>query len=457
MGAAISDMLRAPHERCPVKLFLLLEDETIAELLSEEPECLFDDFSLRFITQHKHHGLGHPDAVATLRAIAQVHRYDISDIEARHASLRRLLKAAPQAKALGERVLSAIWVGMALAKRQPRAGGRGTKKSQPQAPIKKKPSKARRLRRSVWQAFCHEQASGGIGKADFRRLGRLYNNLPEAELVRLGEKARLASLPEGGDRSTRHGAFKDPMRRALAKAAVRRKELQWHRRRQSLSGSQRLDSLLEEALNEGHRGGAVVQAACRGALFDRQMSARSEATDLSQLAAFRDTQRDRLLEKAWSAILGLEPLLADMAPFPSQMASYELAPNTTEVAYKMVDPLEQHQQEEQLVQCIGVGLGPADGIGVSGGLGANPERPRCCSQEGDVQGGRHLRVSSAWADAEALHKRLSSEGAEATSEAPFAEPTASLGRALGRRVLRPPSTRPRRCPSRGTWSRIRPQ
>lgn len=66
----------------------------MAEVILEAPGRLLDEFTKAFIAKHREHGLDNLDAIHTLRGIASVWRVEIFDIEARHASLRRLLKSA---------------------------------------------------------------------------------------------------------------------------------------------------------------------------------------------------------------------------------------------------------------------------------------------------------------------------------------------------------------------------
>ena len=128
-GASVYYLISVRHLKFPLRLFLLLVDASMAEELLAEAEkpCLLDEFSQAFIARFKDVGLGSAEALASLRAIALVLRLDISDLESLHASLRRLLKATPQTKVMDERVLSAMWVGKSLAKRQSKSFEKGSK------------------------------------------------------------------------------------------------------------------------------------------------------------------------------------------------------------------------------------------------------------------------------------------------------------------------------------------
>jgi hypothetical protein len=111
MGCSIHQLLTLPHSQYPVKMFLLLADSSLAELVTEEPDCLLDDFSRKFCAHFKEKGLDHPDALMALKVAGMMWRLDIADVESRHAALRRLLKRSPQAKRPLQPALSAQWVG----------------------------------------------------------------------------------------------------------------------------------------------------------------------------------------------------------------------------------------------------------------------------------------------------------------------------------------------------------
>lgn len=126
-GCGVQELLADQHDKFPYKLFLLLEDPTLAEVFEAVKPCELDEFSKSFI---KHFvetglGLGHEDAIASLRCLAVLAKIDISHIEARHASVRRLLHASPQAKKPSAQLLSALWACTRLAKRQAAGFGEG--------------------------------------------------------------------------------------------------------------------------------------------------------------------------------------------------------------------------------------------------------------------------------------------------------------------------------------------
>lgn len=129
MRCCVQQLLAAPHSRFPHRIFLLLEGPSLGDICLEEKDCMLDDFSQGLIAGYEDKGLGDPEALAVLRALALAWRLDFADVESRHASLRRSLKLSPQAKRPLQAVVSAFFAGRSLAKRQHRAGGLGAKQS----------------------------------------------------------------------------------------------------------------------------------------------------------------------------------------------------------------------------------------------------------------------------------------------------------------------------------------
>ena len=109
MGCVVEEKLREPHSRFPVKLFLLLSDDSFAEEFAGAKACELDSFSRQFILMFADAGLSSPDALAVLRATALVWKFDISGIEARHAAIHRLLSASGrQTNVMSSRTSSSV-------------------------------------------------------------------------------------------------------------------------------------------------------------------------------------------------------------------------------------------------------------------------------------------------------------------------------------------------------------
>ena len=88
----VREYLTTQYSRFPVRLFCLLEGEG-KDIETSVPPCCLDAWSNSFIQRHvgSAGGLSNPSALEELRLHARLAKLDISDIEARHASLRRRL------------------------------------------------------------------------------------------------------------------------------------------------------------------------------------------------------------------------------------------------------------------------------------------------------------------------------------------------------------------------------
>ena len=88
----LASTLAHQHQLYPIRLFKLLLSDT-SDVLDDTPPCMFDPWSLDFVTRHrgKPGGCSSEEALAELRLHASLIVMDISAIEATHASIRRRL------------------------------------------------------------------------------------------------------------------------------------------------------------------------------------------------------------------------------------------------------------------------------------------------------------------------------------------------------------------------------
>lgn len=92
LGCGVLDMLKHPHEQLPYKLFELLhKPEASAELL-QIPDCMWDEWSLSL--RRAHPSLEGEEFLAKLSFVGHLAWKDISALESRHASVRRLVHSA---------------------------------------------------------------------------------------------------------------------------------------------------------------------------------------------------------------------------------------------------------------------------------------------------------------------------------------------------------------------------
>ena len=108
-GAAVEQLLAHPHRQFPFALFQLLETPEEASNLVTIPECRKDTWTLAM--QEQHPDLQGDDFLATVALHAHLQSTNISNIEAKHASVRRQLTArSVQTWALKMVTASAEWL-----------------------------------------------------------------------------------------------------------------------------------------------------------------------------------------------------------------------------------------------------------------------------------------------------------------------------------------------------------
>ena len=91
-GCVIHDLLTHRHQKFPFKMFRLLGEPHLAEEFSQVPPCLMDEWSLDMLASHP--TLSGPDFQHKLLLVCLMGWKDISPVEARHATVRRLLNMA---------------------------------------------------------------------------------------------------------------------------------------------------------------------------------------------------------------------------------------------------------------------------------------------------------------------------------------------------------------------------
>ena len=92
MACAVKQLLHHPHRQAPFQTFRLLSEPDIADSLLETPPCRLDAWTRSLIEHHP--TLRGQECLSKVEAVACVQRKDTSNIEAKHASIRRLVTAA---------------------------------------------------------------------------------------------------------------------------------------------------------------------------------------------------------------------------------------------------------------------------------------------------------------------------------------------------------------------------
>ena len=343
MGSCVQYMLKLPHSRFPFKLFLLLEDPSLSEVFACAKPCELDDFSKGFLETFREKGLSHPDALMALQCLALLMKVDISGIEARHASIRRLLHRTPQAPAFADSQLSATWVCTQFAKRQLACRAKGVIKGRLKKPsgakLQPKSIKHRRGKRSAWQAFVHEVSQGS--KANFKDLHKAYQELSHDELQRLRDKAARACRPNRLRASS--NAFGMTVAKAVSRVRAKKQKQLWLRRSPGVDDGSKLRALCQSVYADKLSHSEALERAGRETRFEQ-----------ARLRALHQEQEDALM--SFSSGAGNAPLLEAMrdlqvtpeqAPsftsFPAQgLTAVEFAPDVGTAAESLLSLAKQH-------------------------------------------------------------------------------------------------------------------
>lgn len=107
-GCSVHQLLRHPHKKMPFQLFRLLDDPSLSGELLRIPQCMWDAWSKKLLAQHP--TLEGDDLLNKLALVGHLAWKDISRVEAKHATVRRVLKlSSTQTHPTTLEELSAQW------------------------------------------------------------------------------------------------------------------------------------------------------------------------------------------------------------------------------------------------------------------------------------------------------------------------------------------------------------
>lgn len=184
-GALLESLVSRVHRTYPYKLFLVLEQPSLATAIASDKRCLMDPWSLSFVESED---LGSELARMKLLLHATLAQTDISRVEVGHSSIRRNIKSRVQTQQTDMKFVSSLWMGKHFRHESDSAlsaaAGVACPSQQGQeaaaaAAIAPKAAQQRRRGGGPWRAFVREQRSN-----DLKRVGRLYNALPEDSEVK---------------------------------------------------------------------------------------------------------------------------------------------------------------------------------------------------------------------------------------------------------------------------------
>ena len=216
LQCAAHQLLFHGHHLFPVRMFALLENPSLAGEMVDVPECMLDGWSRDM--RRRHPTLTGDVFMGKLTLCALLQRKDISLIESKHASIRRLLMGASMhTHAQSSDDLSAGWL---FLQRRNRGGVRdlpqsgcnrrrlvslwhrsdARKVAADAAKGKKRATKT--PRGGAWRAYCRLMSLGGRGKADFKRLAEEYK---DAKAQNTATYQRAVNMAKAARRSAKLG------------------------------------------------------------------------------------------------------------------------------------------------------------------------------------------------------------------------------------------------------------
>lgn len=203
-GSGMHHFVEMDRQTFPVKLFegMVSNDANLVYESALSSGCLLDEISEQFLQQFPNaESYNSADATAILLAMATMWEVDITLIEARHAAVRRLVKA----RSVQTHVLKLDFLNGDYACRQHARQLLRFYPERPQTLKKKKASaKVRKISKKTgkpirrpggaWKAFMHVNLKGKFSRQSMGQLAQQYRSLHETEkewFKDLGEMAKL--------------------------------------------------------------------------------------------------------------------------------------------------------------------------------------------------------------------------------------------------------------------------
>lgn len=191
-GACVHRELHFLHDRFPFRLFLVIKEPSLASSLKAEAVCSRCPFTTGFLSKFD---LETDTARQVLILIAKMLRMNISDVECRHAALRRLLLRV-QSRRIDLEALATAWVGQRAKRREQEfdllGGHKMTEPTDEQPELQPSHAAARVRAPGLWKAFVALESAGQQGRPDLKELGRRYRETRESRPEELAEAQRLA-------------------------------------------------------------------------------------------------------------------------------------------------------------------------------------------------------------------------------------------------------------------------
>ena len=306
LGCAHHKILASRHQRFPFRTFLSLLDPTKADDLASVPECVLDDWTKRL--KQLYPTFSGFEFRQALYSVGLVTRVCVSNIESRHASVRRILTArSVQTHPMAFPDLSGQWLFQQFRtqRRAARTGrqtmrGRGVPKASAAGSRKRKRSSSGKRQRTragcggAWRAwermFARKFKTPG-GRVDAQALARAYRIARRdrtddyEKAVRVGKEATKRGRREG----TQRGFGKPLAQQQRKQGQVQKWALALQMRGWSSDPATRALTLASRTFGSGRTVASTLAVARRVKAMERADDSAREKELASALARYQDT------------------------------------------------------------------------------------------------------------------------------------------------------------------------
>ena len=329
VGCAFAKLLATRHQRFPFRVFLLLLDPAKAQELLQTPDCLLDGWTKTL--KGLYPDFSGEEFQQVLYTVALLLRVDISSVESRHASIRRLLTArSVQTHPMGFADLSAQWVfqqhrtqqaaEQPKKKAEAKQGDRRSENGRQQKAraVKKTTTTKRGKPRKpgfggAWRAWVRMKASAyrkPDGVVDMAELSKAYRDAKADNTEEYQRAARVGKeATKQGRRTGRHGFGGAAATRRKAQSSVRRWALALQMRGWGADPAARALALAAYTSAAGHSVQETLAIARHAKRLEGQAAAAEEQKQAEALARFRSSEGE-------SAIRAVKQSLPELQPFP---------------------------------------------------------------------------------------------------------------------------------------------
>jgi hypothetical protein len=345
MGCCVEELLVKPNNANTTRVFLMLDDDSFAEEVLNDKECLLGSFVETLTKLFPGEGFKGPDVRMILRTMARIIRKENVAIENNNATLRRYVYKTAQVHRMSASQLSSFWI-WSILKKQKRA-----RVIRPLERIRLKviDKKIKTCTRGggMWRAYVRKMTFETSGKPDIKALAVKYKTLPDnikAECMLLGKLATEKV------RNTKKHGFGGRRRDSHKRGLTRRAEYTVGRLLNAGNAESAAGKLISDAIVQVE--GVVANATSRQAnvvsravarIYGAAKKQESQEMIWQPLEDYNKRAAAVCIEKAASAMPKLEALRSDLVATPdSHGTTLEFQPDTATMAAKVCSFADDH-------------------------------------------------------------------------------------------------------------------